>query len=179
MHVTCTRSYTGEQVVKFTCDIYNIIKRAATNNVEPVPGQEFDLDNKLTCMHCRFYFENLTNVHDDINYHNQSKIIQIVKSSFQSMNDPVQLLGNPVHKGTTKYSVKGQNDYSVVNISFPNGKCYAKCQNGMCKARMQNKKKIQTIQTFCYNTSVFSSEYIVHSLRYIETEFYRLFHRQL
>ena len=142
VHVTCTRTYTGEQVVKCTCDIYNIIKRAATNNVELLPGQEFDLDNKLTCMHCRFYFENLTNVHEDINYNNQSKMIQIVKSSFQYMNDPVQLLGNPVPKGTTKFSVKGHNNYSVVNISFPNGKCYAKCQNGMCKARMQNKKKV-------------------------------------
>ena len=32
VHVTCTGSYTGEQLVKCTCDIYNIIKRAATNN---------------------------------------------------------------------------------------------------------------------------------------------------
>ena len=142
VHVTCTRSYTGDQLVKCTCSIYNIIKRAATNNVKLVPGQEFDLDNQLTCMHCRFYCEKLSTVHDNSEHENDSKIIQIVKSSFQSMNDPVQLLGYPVPKGTTKYSVKGNNDLSVVNISFPHGKCYAQCQNGMCKARMQNKKKI-------------------------------------
>ena len=81
VHVTCTRTYTGEQVVKCTCDIYNIIKRAATNNVELVPGQEFHLDNKLTCMHCRFYFENLTNVHDDINYNNQ-KLFKLLSLLF-------------------------------------------------------------------------------------------------
>ena len=44
---------------------------------------------------------------------------------------------------TTKYSVKGNTDsYSVVHINFHQGKCYAKCTEGMCCAGMKNKSQI-------------------------------------
>ena len=137
VHVTSTKHNTGEYIVKCTCEIYNMIKRAATKKLKLVPTEDTLLDNELTCMHCRFYLENLTNVNELILNPNT-----IVKSSLQFMNDPVQLLGGVQPRGSTKFSVNGDPEYSVVSITFPNGKCYAKCQNGMCKARMQNRKKI-------------------------------------
>ena len=143
VHVTSTKQNTGEYIVKCTCEIY-MIKRAATKKLKLVPTEDTLLDNELTCMHCRFYLENLTNAHELILNPNttQTKILTIVNSSLQFMNDPVQLLGGVQPRGSTKFSVNGDPDYSVVSITFPNGKCYAKCYNGTCKARMQNRKKI-------------------------------------
>ena len=58
------------------------------------------------------------------------------------MYDEVQLLGNVLSKASTKFSVKGEGSYAIISITFPHNKCYAKCHNGTCKARMQNRKKI-------------------------------------
>ena len=144
VHVTCRRHSNGEMMVTCTCDIYNLIQRAATKNLEILPGKDTVLDNNLTCMHCRFFTENLTNMHDSMNNQSSenSEIFQIVQSSFQYMNDEVQLLGSVHSKASTKFSVKGDGTYAIISITFPHNKCYAKCQNGTCKARMQNRKKI-------------------------------------
>ena len=108
VHVTSTKQYTGEYLVKCTCEIYNMIKRAATKNLKLFPIQDTILDNQLTCMHCRFYLENLTNVHQLIQNPNVSytKILTIVNSSLQFMNLPVQLLGSVPANG--KYKILSQ-----------------------------------------------------------------------
>ena len=144
VHVTCRRESNSELLVTCTCDIYHLIQRAGTNSAQIIPGEDTVLDNKLTCMHCRFYTENLTNIFESVTNPNaaQSKVVQIVQSSFQYMNDEVQLLGNVLSKGSTKFSVKGEGNYSIISTTFPHKKCYAKCHNGRCKARMQNRKKI-------------------------------------
>ena len=89
VHVTCRKQTNGQNFVTCTCDIYSMIQRAATKNLEILPGQDTVLDNQLTCMHCRFFNENLTTVHDTFSHPNtaQTKIMEIVKSSFQYMND--------------------------------------------------------------------------------------------
>ena len=42
----------------------------------------------------------------------------MVSNSLQHMNDDVILLGSALHKGTTKFSAKGDDKYSVVNLTF-------------------------------------------------------------
>ena len=91
VHVTCRKQTNGENFVTCTCDIYNLIQRAATKNLQIIPGEDTVLDNNLTCMHCRFFTEYLTNIHEVANTQNQphSKVLEVVKSSFQYMNDEV------------------------------------------------------------------------------------------
>ena len=64
--------------------------------------------------------------------------------------------------GSTKFSVKGKQCYSLINITFPPNNCHAKCTNGMCCANLKNKKKIpkhlliQDIQYICDHLNIFT-----------------------
>ena len=53
------------------------------------------------------------------------------------------LIGIALQNSTTKLSVTHEDTVSIVHINFnhPNI-CFAKCQNGECTARLQNKKRI-------------------------------------
>ena len=66
----------------------------------------------------------------------------MVSNSLQHMNDGVILLGSALHKGTTKFSARGEDNYSTVHITISHGKCSMKCTNGMCLAVTQTKKKL-------------------------------------
>ena len=66
----------------------------------------------------------------------------MVKSSIEYMNDPVLLLGDILPLSTTKYSVKGDDYFSIVTINFHGGTCYIKCHSGFCLAANINKKRI-------------------------------------
>ena len=72
-----------------------------------------------------------------------------VNKSLQYMNDPIQLTGSVLIGGTTKFSIKSQDNLcAFVNITFNNNKCFAKCTNGICSAQMQNRKKFQKQHRF-------------------------------
>ena len=112
----------------------------------------------MTCVHCRFHKESLINAHRNIitktpNMFTRSEVM--VSNSLQHMNDDVILLGSALHKGTTKFSAKGEDMYSVVNLTISHGKCSMKCTNGMCLAVTQTKKKlpkstsVKNIQSLC------------------------------
>ena len=58
------------------------------------------------------------------------------------MNDPVLLLGDVLRTGTTKYSVKGDDYFSLVTVNFAGGICYIKCHSGFCAAANMNKKRM-------------------------------------
>ena len=58
------------------------------------------------------------------------------------MNSDVQLGGNVIYTTTMKFSCKGYQFLSIVNITFTNGKCYTQCQDGMCAANFKSKKNI-------------------------------------
>ena len=59
----------------------------------------------------------------------------MVKSSVQFMNDPVLLLGDVLCTGTTKYSVKEDDYFSLVTVNFASSICYIKCHSGFCAAQ--------------------------------------------
>ena len=65
-----------------------------------------------------------------------------MKTSLEFMKNEVLLLGNVLLQATTKFSVKGKQGYSVLNMSFPPNNCDIKCTNGMCSTNMKNKKKM-------------------------------------
>ena len=66
----------------------------------------------------------------------------MVSNSLQHMNDGVILLGSALHKGTTKFSARGEDNYSTVHITISHGKCSMKCTNGICLAVSQTNKKL-------------------------------------
>ena len=95
-------------------------------------------------MHCRFFRQHLGDCYENITSGSTTLThpLQKIKDSLQFMNDCFQLIGNVLPQATTKFSVKGDEGFSMVHFNFPHGKCYAKCQNSMCAARLSNKKKI-------------------------------------
>ena len=55
----------------------------------------------------------------------------------------VQLVGNVVPNSSTKFSVQGTSaSFSIVSLTFTNGKMCARCLNGMCGVAMHNRKNI-------------------------------------
>ena len=58
------------------------------------------------------------------------------------MNDPIVLLGDVLRTGTMKYSVKGNDYFSLVTINFAAGTCYIQCHSGFCAAANMNKKQM-------------------------------------
>ena len=94
-------------------------------------------------MHCRFYKDHLVNAYEKIcnSTMTLTRSLAIVKESLQHMNQPIQLLGNVIDRGTTKFSVKGTNSYSIVHISFYLGKCMSTCLDGVCASLFKRHKK--------------------------------------
>ena len=145
VHVTSTQSEEtdDEYLMKCTCMSYDLLQKAALNQISLPPGQEGFLEQNITCMHCRFFRENLLDCFDVLGERDAclSLIDKKIEDSLQSMDEPVVLLGDVLPHLTTKFSVKGEDQYSVVTISFSQGLCFAKCLQSSCAAHFRNKKK--------------------------------------
>ena len=85
-------------------------------------------------------YERLTTQRTGLLSHLESK----TNTSLQYMNTDVQLAGNVIYTGTTKFSCRAFNSLAIVNITFSNGKCYAKCTQGTCAANFKNKHNIHS-----------------------------------
>ena len=108
---------------------------------------------------------------------NLSTALSMVQESLQYMNEEILLLGNVLSHAATKYSVKGNTDsYSVVHINFHQGKCYAKCSEGMCCAGMHNKSwipktvPVSTTEKLCIHMNAFNKK-----MEYIQSFFPEFF----
>ena len=137
VHVSSEPSGDGTHIIRCSCQIYHFLQ-----NVEI--GHESEISPETSCMHCRFYNDHLIDAYDVINQgsSNINRPLQMVKSSIEYMNDPVLLLGDILPLSTTKYSVKGDDYFSIVTINFHGGTCYIKCHSGFCLAANINKKRI-------------------------------------
>ena len=143
VHVSLTRSEEGTLLLKCQCAAYKLLEKAALHRYNLVPGEEGFLADNLSCMHCRFYKEQLLHIQENIAQSDDLSLLQEkVVEGLQVMNDPLVLLGNPVPSGATKYSVKGGGTFALMTITFTQGICFAKCHNGSCQAQGLNKKKI-------------------------------------
>lgn len=146
VHVNCTESQTNGQgvILKCTCHIYNTIQCAGLSSIDLSHGEDAALDDSMTCMHCRFFKECLLKYRTKIPDITSSLIVDTkVKNSLHLLNNPVVVVGTASQNSTTKLSVLHQSTPAMVHIYFnQSNSCFAKCQNGECAARLQNKKKI-------------------------------------
>ena len=141
VHVTCNK-YDGEYMVECTCAIFDVFKRAAHQSITLQPGE--DAIPEASCMHCRFFNEHLRDAYIKLQVDNSSlsSPMQMVLDSLEHMKDEVQIVGNVVLPSCTKFSVKGEKEYAILNVSFHHGKCNVICTNGMCAVGLKNKKNI-------------------------------------
>ena len=149
VHVTCLKEL-DYPIIKCTCEIYKLIKRSSKQktplwHVHCTEDEEDEVpDHTFTCMHCRFYRQFLINAYDTVQQErvDLTPALKMVHESMQHMNMPIQLVGNVLLHCTTKFSVKGDDSYSIVHFTFHQGKCYAKCSDVLCCAKLNSKKRI-------------------------------------
>ena len=65
----------------------------------------------------------------------------MVCNTMHQMNAPLLLAGDVVPTGTTKFSIKGSDNCSILHVTFYQNKCFIKCPNGLCAVQLTNKKK--------------------------------------
>ena len=113
-HISSEFTDSDTLVIRCSCQIYNFIQ-----NVEIEEGSE--IAPETSCMHCRFFQEHLLNAYEVINRGctNIARPLEMVRSSIEFMNDPVLLLADVLCTGTTKYSVKGDDYFSLVTVNLP------------------------------------------------------------
>ena len=147
VHVTCLKEL-NYPIIKCTCEIYKLIMWSSKQKTPlwPVHSTEEDEvpDHTFTCMHCRFYRQFLINTYGTVQ---QGRVdltpaLKMVHESIQHMNMPIQLVGNVLLHCTTKFSVKGDDSYSIIHFTFHQEKCYAKCSDALCCAKLNSKKRI-------------------------------------
>ena len=63
----------------------------------------------------------------------------MVHESLQHMNSPIQLVGNVIPGGTTRFSAKGKEGLSIVHISFYQRNRQILCTDGHCSINCKNK----------------------------------------
>ena len=137
-----------DPIIKCTCAIFDLIQGSAEQQTKLLPGQEEEelIPNaQLTCMHCRFYKEFLTNAYFQATHKavEVPRAVSVVQDSLSNMNKEVQLVGNVVPNSSTKFSVQGScASFSIISLTFTNGKMCARCSNGMCGVAMCNRKSI-------------------------------------
>ena len=155
VHVVVTQSEEGKQLVTCNCKTYNLLQKAALHHFTLRPGEVAVMDDKSTCMHCRFFKEHLAEIHQKIGDRADLSILEEkVLESLDALNDEVVLLGNIVLQGATKFSIRGEDDFSVVSITFRQNICFARCLNGICSAQLGNKKKIPKVTSLLQHSSV-------------------------
>ena len=151
VHITSHAQENQDPIMKCSCAIFDLIQQSAKQETKLLPGQEEELipDVQLTCMHCRFYKEFLTGAYFQATHETAEvpRAVSFVQDSLSNMNIEVQLVGNVVPNSSTKLSVQGTSaSFSVVSLTFANGKMCARCSNGMCGVAMHNRKTYQEIQ---------------------------------
>ena len=125
VHISSEFADDDSPIIHCMCQIYNFIQSAEIE-------QETAISPDTSCMHCRFFNEHLLNAYELINegHANIPRPLQMVKSLIQFRNNPIVLLGDVLRIGTTRYSVKGNDYFSLVTVNFAAGICYIKCHSG-------------------------------------------------
>ena len=159
VHVTQKQSESNSEtfLLKCTCDVYKAIQSVAISNSSGnMDIDDIVLDHSLTCMHCRFFRDFLSEYRLKWNaIHSSSAIDFKVKESQKEVNNPITVIGIPNTDSTTKLSVLSEDSLSTIHITFKGAtKCFANCQNGECKARLLNKKKVPKSTSIQYTENL-------------------------
>ena len=86
VHVTALKMDDGETILKSTCEIFNIIKSAGHQETPLWPkNEELIPDASLTCLHCRFYQNDLMGIYEKLQVTNThlNSIESTVKTSLE------------------------------------------------------------------------------------------------
>ena len=145
VHVTREFDFQKNPIISCTCDIYKHLIGVAYNQNQAQDNEQLFPDTSITCMHCRYFSEELEEAYNILQKHNTNLpwALKQVQDSLQFINSPIQLTGNVIEHGTTKFSVKGEDDsVEFVHITFQQGKCYVKCLGGICSVELQARKKL-------------------------------------
>ena len=148
VHVTQQFDFEGNSLISCTCEIYQHLHVVAYSQNLGQQNEELLPDSTITCMHCRYFLDELDKAYDTLQRHNTNLpwALKQVQDSLQFMNTPIQLTGNVLERRTTKFSVKGEDDtVEFVHITFQQGKCYGKCVGGICSVELQAKKKLSRL----------------------------------
>ena len=92
VHATAIKMDERETVLKCTCDIFNLIKRAGHQETPLWPeDDELVPDASLTCLHCHFYRDHLMNMYEKLQWThtNLNMIESTVKTSLDEINNEV------------------------------------------------------------------------------------------
>ena len=105
--------------------------------------EDESLAETFSCMHAHFYREHLVTAFEECLSPSQklSRHLQMVHNTMHNMNVPLLLAGDVLPTGTTKFSVRGSDNCSILYVTFYQSKCFIKCLNGLCAAQLTNKKK--------------------------------------
>ena len=145
VHVTSITSdrSSGETLLKCTYYIYNTIQCAGLSGIDLSQVEDVVLDESMTCMHCRFYRQYLSNYRHNLHSITSSSIIdRKVKSSLTHLNNPVNLIGIAAQHSTTKVSVVHDDMIAMLHINFNQSNCCnVKCQNGECNGKTSKQKE--------------------------------------
>ena len=131
VHITCCSPPDQDPIIKCTCAIFDLMQQSAKQQTNLLPGdeqQELIPDGQLTCMHCRFYKEFLTQAYFQATHQTAElpRAVNLVQDSLSDMNMEIQLVGNVVPSILTKFSVQGtSSSFSIVSFTFPHGKMCA------------------------------------------------------
>ncbi len=148
VHVTSSTDDEGTLYLQCSCKIYQRMKCLALQTVELENDEEAVMDSSSSCMHCRFFKEELHGKYDSIEEDPlQSFQFTKIGNNLQFVNKKVAVLNTPNPKGTTKFSVGGEGplDYSFVHITTIQNVQYVKCMKGLCQLHLRNKKKMPKV----------------------------------
>ena len=98
VHITSCAQPDQDPIIKCTCTIFDLIQQSAKQQTNLLPGEEHQdliLDGQLTCMHCRFYKEFLTQAYFQATHQTAelSRAVTFVQDSLSDMNMEIQVLG--------------------------------------------------------------------------------------
>ena len=96
VHITSYAQLDQDPIIKCTCTIFDLIQQSAKQQTNLLPGEEQqDLipDVQLTCMHCRFYKEFLTQAYFQATRQTAElqRAVTLVQDSLSDMNMEIQL----------------------------------------------------------------------------------------
>ena len=145
VHIDCTKGANDEEIfIQCTYNIYNLIQRAAHQESHTLPGKDVVLDENLTCMHCRFFREHLFDAYTTVTTQATTQFTRplfMVHDSLQHMNSPVQLVGNVIPGGTTRFSAESIEGLSIVLISFYQGNAQILYTDGHCSINFKKQEE--------------------------------------
>lgn len=156
VHVSSTKGDDGCLLMRCNCSTYSIIQKAALKHSNLAPGDDDVLEQSMTCMHCRFFKEHLTDLWDQVGDGGERHTL-IEKKVFAGilvMDQPVVLIGDALAHGTTKLSVRGDLAvFSFLHLNLRQGTCWVRCTSGVCSSQAQNRKKVAKMLSLLKDTT--------------------------